>query len=212
MIENFQWMPFLLAITVLTMSPGVDSILVMRNAAIGNWRTGFLTSLGICSGLFAHATLSALGLSVILLSSATLFTAFKLLGAAYLIYLGIMALRSAYKPTGMTFSDQPLAKQLNYWSSFRQGLFSNVFNPKPIIFYMAFLPQFIDPNYSPLAQSLFMAALHFMIAMVWQTLLAIMVSQARILLARPRVAQVFDSVTGLLLVGFGIKLALSQRT
>ncbi|MDB4837823.1 LysE family translocator [Marinomonas sp.] len=212
MIEHFQWLPFLLAISVLTMSPGIDSILVMRNAALGDWRAGFLTSLGICSGLFAHATLSALGLSVILLSSATLFTAFKLLGAAYLIYLGVQAIRSACKPVGMTFNDQALNKPLSHWGSFRQGLLSNVLNPKPIIFYMAFLPQFIDPSYSPLAQSLFMASLHFIIAMVWQTFLAVMVSQARFWLAKPRVAQVFDGVTGVLLVSFGVKLALSQKT
>lgn len=211
MIEHFQWLPFLLAISVLTISPGVDTILVMRNAAIGGWRLGFLTSLGICMGLFAHATLSALGLSVILLGSAGLFTAFKLAGAAYLVYLGVQALRSAMKPVGMTFTDENISKSLTAWGGFRQGILSNVLNPKPIIFYMAFLPQFIDPHYSALSQSLFMASLHFIIAMVWQTFLALMVHKARIWLARPRVALILDSVTGILLVGFGVKLALSQR-
>lgn len=211
MIEHFQWFPFLLAISVLTMSPGVDTILVMRNAAMGGWRLGFLTSLGICMGLFAHATLSALGLSVILLGSAGLFTAFKLVGAAYLVYLGVQALFSALKPVGMTFSDKQLSNPLTAWGSFRQGILSNVLNPKPIIFYMAFLPQFIDPSYSALTQSFFMASLHFIIAMVWQTFLALMVYKARVWLARPKVALVLDSLTGVLLVGFGIKLALSQR-
>ncbi|ETX12298.1 threonine transporter RhtB [Marinomonas ushuaiensis DSM 15871] len=211
MIEHFQWLPFLLAISVLTMSPGVDTILVMRNAATGGWRLGFLTSLGICMGLFAHATLSALGLSVILLGSAGLFTAFKFAGAAYLVYLGVQALRSAMKPVGMTFSDKKMSKPLTAWGGFRQGILSNVLNPKPIIFYMAFLPQFIDPSYSALGQSLFMASLHFMIAMVWQTFLALMVHKARVWLARPKVAQVLDGLTGILLVGFGVKLALSQR-
>ena len=211
MIEHFQWLPFLLAISVLTMSPGVDTILVMRNAATGGWRLGFLTSLGICMGLFAHATLSALGLSVILLGSAGLFTAFKFVGAAYLVYLGVQALRSAMKPVGMTFSDKKSAKVLTAWGGFRQGILSNVLNPKPIIFYMAFLPQFIEPSYSALGQSLFMASLHFIIAMAWQTFLALMVHKARVWLARPRVAQILDGLTGLLLVGFGVKLALSQR-
>ena len=82
---------------------------------------------------------------------------------------------------------------------------------KTIVFYMAFLPQFINPEYSAVAQSLFMAALHFIIAMVWQTFLAVMVHRARVWLARPKVAQVLDSLTGVLLVGFGIKLALTQR-
>lgn len=210
MLEHFQWFSFLAAILVLTMSPGVDTIIVMRNSVLGGWRLGFLTSLGICMGLFAHATVSALGLSVILLGSASLFTAFKLLGAAYLVYLGYQALRSASKPKGMTFdTNTPVSGSA--WGSFRQGLFSNVLNPKPIIFYMAFLPQFIDPSHSALAQSLFMAGLHFIIAMIWQTFLALMVHRARVWLARPKVAQVLDGLTGILLVGFGVRLALSQR-
>ncbi|KZN12171.1 LysE family translocator [Marinomonas sp. TW1] len=210
MLEHFQWLPFLLAISVLTMSPGVDTILVMRNAALGGWRLGFLTSLGICMGLFAHATVSALGLSVILLGSAGLFTAFKLLGAAYLVYLGVQALRSAANPVGLSFSTKG-NQSVNAWGSFRQGILSNVLNPKPIIFYMAFLPQFIDPTHSALAQSLFMASLHFIIAMVWQMFLALMIHKARVWLARPKVAQVMDGLTGVLLVSFGVKLALSQR-
>jgi len=103
MLEHFHWLPFLVAITVLTMSPGMDAIIVMRNAAAGGWRLGFLTSLGVCMGLFAHTTVSALGLSVILLSSASVFTGFKLLGAAYLVYLGVQEICSAIRPTGMFF-------------------------------------------------------------------------------------------------------------
>lgn len=210
MIEQFQWLPFLLAITVLTMSPGVDTLLVLRSSAVAGWRVGFVCSLGICLGLFAHAMISALGLSVILLGSATLFTAFKVAGALYLVYLGVQALRSAWRPQGLTLN-VPEGRQMNAKLAFRQGILSNILNPKTIVFYMAFLPQFINPEYSAVAQSLFMAALHFIIAMVWQTFLAVMVHRARVWLARPKVAQVLDSLTGVLLVGFGIKLALTQR-
>lgn len=210
MIEQFQWLPFLLAITVLTMSPGVDTLLVLRSSAVAGWRVGFVCSLGICLGLFAHATISALGLSVILLGSATLFTAFKVAGALYLVYLGVQAFRSAWRPQGLTLN-VPEGRQMNAKLAFRQGILSNILNPKTIVFYMAFLPQFINPEYSAVAQSLFMAALHFIIAMVWQTFLAVMVHRARVWLARPKVAQVLDSLTGVLLVGFGIKLALTQR-
>jgi len=211
MLEHFQWLAFLVAISLLTMSPGVDTILVMRNAARSGWWDGFLTSLGICTGLFGHATVSALGLSVILLGSAELFMAFKLMGAAYLVYLGWQSLRSAWHTQGMTFAPVVATGRGQGFVAFRQGLLSNILNPKPIIFYMAFLPQFIDPNFSALYQSLFMASLHFMLAMIWQTFLAVMVHSARIWLARPKVAQVLDGLTGVLLVGFGIRLALSQR-
>lgn len=210
MLEHFQWLPFFLAITVLTMSPGVDTLLVLRSSAVAGWRVGFVCSLGICLGLFAHATVSALGLSVILLGSATLFTAFKIAGALYLVYLGIQALRSAWHPKGLTLK-LPEGRKMTAKMAFRQGILSNILNPKTIVFYMAFLPQFINPEYSAIAQSLFMAALHFIVAMVWQTFLAVMVHRARVWLARPKVAQVLDSLTGVLLVGFGIKLALTQR-
>lgn len=209
MFDHFQWIPFLVAITVLTMSPGLDSLLVIRNAARGGVRDGMSTSLGICTGLFAHATVSALGLSVILLGSATLFSAMKLAGAAYLVWLGIQSLRSAWSARGLTIPEQR-SQVVPVALSLREGLLSNVLNPKPIIFYMAFLPQFIDPAHSAMVQSLAMAAMHFTIAMIWQGLLVVMVDRARDLLARPRVGRVLDGICGVLLLGFGAKLAATQ--
>jgi len=209
MLEQFQWIPFLVAITLLSMSPGVDTIIVMRNSAVGGYKKGLLTSLGICLGLFGHATVSALGLSVILLGSASLFTALKLVGAAYLIYLGYQSLKSASRPTGLIISQEGMSG-LSHRAAFRQGLLSNVLNPKPIIFYMAFLPQFINPEYSALQQSLFMAFLHFTIAMTWQGLLAVLVHKAKTWLAKPQVSRVIDGLSGILLLGFGARLALQE--
>lgn len=209
MFDHFQWLPFLLAITALTMSPGVDTVLVIRNAARGGWRDGFVTSFGICLGLFAHAAVSAAGLSVILLGSAELFTAMKFAGAAYLVWLGIQSLRSAIHAKGLVIAEQR-SKVVPVATSLREGLLSNLLNPKPIIFYMAFLPQFIDPAHSAMVQSLAMAAMHFTIAMVWQGVLVVAVERARTILARPRVSKVMDSVTGVLLLGFGAKLAVTQ--
>jgi RhtB (resistance to homoserine/threonine) family protein len=209
MFDHFQWLPFLLAITALTMSPGVDSLLVIRNAARGGWRDGFVTSFGICLGRFGHAAVSAAGLSVILLGSAELFTAMKFAGAAYLVWLGIQSLRSAIHAKGLVIAEQR-SKVVSVARSLREGLLSNVLNPKPIVFYMAFLPQFIDPAHSAMVQSLAMAAMHFTIAMVWQGVLVVAVERARVMLARPRVSKVMDSVTGVLLLGFGAKLAVTQ--
>ncbi len=210
MFEHFQWAPFLLAITVLTMSPGVDSLLVIRNAARGGWRDGGVTSLGICLGLFAHATISAAGLSVVLLGSAQLFSLMKFAGAAYLIWLGVQSLRSALHARGLTIGEAR-HRSASLTTSLREGLLSNVLNPKPIIFYMAFLPQFIDPMHSAMLQSLAMAATHFMIAMLWQGILVLMVDRARSILARPRASMLMDGVTGVLLLGLGARLAATQR-
>lgn len=207
MFEHFLWLPFLVAITALTISPGLDTLLVMRNSARGGIRDGLLTSLGICLGLFVHATISAAGLSMILLGSAELFMLLKLLGAAYLIWLGIQSLRAALQKRTLQLSKTEKPRAISAITSLREGILSNVFNPKPIVFYMAFLPQFIDPAYSALTQSLMMASVHFAIGMLWLSTLAVMVNRARLMLQRPQIAQIIDSITGVLLVGFGVKLA-----
>ena len=211
MFDQFLWLPFLIAITALTLTPGVDTLLVMRNAARGGHRDGLLTSLGICLGLFIHASISAAGLSVILLGSAELFMMLKLAGAAYLIWLGVQSLRSAINRKQLQLEQPDAVSTISAMVSLREGLLSNVLNPKPIIFYMAFLPQFIDPAYSALPQALMMATVHFTIGMLWQGSLVLMVGRARLWLQQPRVAKVLDSITGALLIGFGAKLASSSN-
>ncbi|MCV6626438.1 MAG: LysE family translocator [Cellvibrionaceae bacterium] len=211
MFENFAWLPFLVAITALTMVPGVDTLVVMRNAARGGVRDGLLTNLGICSGLFFHALISAAGLSVILLGSAELFMLLKVAGACYLIWLGVQSLRAAYraKPLPIDAVSTPMP-QVSGWVSLREGLLSNVLNPKTIIFYMAFLPQFIDPNHPAMPQAMLMAGIHFVIGLCWQGSLVLMVHKARIWLQRPRVAKTMEAITGSLLVIFGLKLITSR--
>jgi len=199
---------YLIAITLLTITPGVDTMLVIRNTARGGWRDGAMSSFGICSGLFLHATVSAVGISVILLQAAWAFSLLKLAGAAYLVWLGLSSWRKVVKQEtfqlvhGTTSVGPFLARR-----SFREGFLSNILNPKTAVFYMAFLPQFINPAHSALLQSLFLAGLHFIIAMLWQCLLALMVKQLKHCLQRPRVSQVFDGITGTVMVGLGLRVA-----
>lgn len=205
---------FLIAITLLTMLPGVDTLMVIRNSARGGWRDGAVTSLGICCGLFVHATVSAVGISVILLQTAWAFSLLKLVGAAYLIWLGATTLLRAGR-LGPSPFDAALAvkvRHLGFWRSFREGFFSNVLNPKTILFYMAFLPQFIDPTGSAIAQSLYLAALHFVIAMIWQCFLAWGVTHAtrRYAAHAARFGRLFQGVTGSILIALGSRLALEQ--
>jgi RhtB (resistance to homoserine/threonine) family protein len=201
---EFQYLTFLLAILLLTLSPGVDTLLVLRNSARGGWRDGMLTTLGISSGLFVHATVSALGISVILLQSAWAFTLLKLAGAAYLLWLGFITLRSALRsgsalPTPALMQRQPL----HVWRSLREGLLSNVLNPKAVMFYMAFLPQFIDPTGSAVQQSLLMALVHFTLSMLWLCGLAVIADQARRRLRMPRLGRTLNALNGVLLMLIG---------
>ena len=203
---------YLIPITLLTLTPGVDTMLIIRNTSRGGWRDGAVSSLGICSGLFVHAIVSAVGISLILLQSAWAFNALKLAGAAYLCWLGGVSLRNAFR--GGSFqgleNGRPPARGFSAPRSLLEGFLSNVLNPKAIFFYMAFLPQFIDPNGSALRQSLFLAAIHFAVAMVWQCLLASIVNQARNLLQRSAIRRSLDGLTGSIIMALGIRLAIDR--
>ncbi|NOE37833.1 LysE family transporter [Vibrio cholerae] len=207
-IQNFE--AFLIAITILTLTPGLDTALVIRNTSRAGFADGCTTSLGICFGLFVHATFSAIGISAILAQSAELFQIVKMVGAAYLIWLGISSLRSLMK-TGQGIEVASLAHaQFRLTRSLREGFLSNVLNPKTAVFYLAFLPQFINPDYSPLAQSLLMALIHFAIAMVWQCGLAGALSSAKNLLKNASFMHWMEGTTGVVLVALGIKLLLEK--
>ncbi|MFB9867525.1 LysE family translocator [Vreelandella sulfidaeris] len=207
-----QFVSFLLAITLLTISPGVDTLLVIRNTARGGVRDGITTSVAICCGLFIHATISALGISLILLQSAWAFHMLKLVGAGYLIWLGVTSLLAARRGEGLPVGS--VTKRLpavSRWQPVKEGFLSNVLNPKTVVFYMAFLPQFIAPGDPALLKSLWLAGVHFIIANIWQISVVLMVGSAGKWLANARFAQVLNAATGSVLVVFGIRLALTQR-
>lgn len=205
MLEG-QFITFLIAITLLTISPGVDTLLVMRNTARGGWKDGLVTSLGICSGLFVHAAVSAVGISVILLQSAWAFNALKFAGALYLIWLGIQSIRNL-KALPMDQVRGVGVRTTSWIRSIREGLLSNVLNPKTIVFYMAFLPQFISPTQSPMVQSLFMAGIHFVIGLVWLGILTVVVCRLKSFGASSGIEKWVQGVTGGVMILLGIKLA-----
>lgn len=219
-----MWIPielfwaYLVAISLLTVTPGVDTLLVMRNAGRGGLKSGLqdgcMTSLGICSGLFIHATLSALGISVLLVETAWAFTALKWAGACYLIWLGLNSLRQAMKRTPGKTADPEVVgtglasmKPVSAGVAFREGLLSNVLNPKTALFYMALLPQFIDPAGNAFQQSLLLASVHFVLAMGWQCGLAVLVVKSRRLGVGQGVKRTLNALTGGFFVAIGAKLA-----
>lgn len=211
MIDTQLLITFIVAITLLTLTPGVDTMVTIRNSARGGWKDGFATSTGICSGLFLHATVSALGISVILLQSANAFQFLKLIGAGYLIWLGMRSLFSLLKGQGVFTLPEGKEGSFVLKRSFREGFLSNALNPKTALFYMAFLPQFIDPTGSALVQSLGLAAIHFCIAMLWQCLLALAVNRARQWLQHPFVSRGINGICGTVLVYLGARLALAEE-
>ena len=135
-----EFAAFSLAALVITLTPGADMALVARRAVADGWHTAARTSLGVVSGLVVHAAAAAIGVSAILAHSATAFTALKLVGAAYLAVLGLLAFRSARRVR----DGEPPARHRG--RPFLQGFLNNVLNPKVAVFYVAFLPQFIRPG------------------------------------------------------------------
>jgi threonine/homoserine/homoserine lactone efflux protein len=170
-------------------------------------RPALVTSLGICSGLLVHATASALGLSVILATSAEAFTIVKLAGAAYLAYLGLRSLRDSFRAEVVAES----APRRRFATPYLQGMLNNVLNPKVAIFYFTFLPQFIDPAGNVLAQSLLFAVAHAVMGILWLSAYAYVLARLSRLFARSGVRRWLERVTGVVLVGLGVRLALERR-
>ena len=200
---------------VLTITPGADTMLIMRNVFTRGQKAGLLTMFGICSGLFFHATLSALGLSLILVRSAAAFETVKILGACYLIFLGSQSLWAAMQrregdPSG-TSDNTAVNPGKKGRRAFIEGMLTNLLNPKVAIFYLAFLPQFIDPRDWVFGKSLLLATIHFTQGIIWYSILIFSLGRMRALLARPRVKQGLEAAAGAVLIGFGIRLAMERR-
>lgn len=198
---------FALLATLLTLSPGQDTLLVLRNAARGGFRAGIGTTAGVCSGLFLHATLSAVGLSALIAASATAYAALEWAGAAYIAWLGVQSLLRARRLRAVTLAAAPSSARPDYV----QGFLSNALNPNTATFYLALLPQFAVFPERVLVDSLTLAGVHFAISFLWLTLLSALAERGRRLFARPRITRALDAVAGLAFLGFAIRLALSHR-
>ena len=198
---------FALLAALLTLSPGQDTFLVLRNAARGGFHAGVGTTAGVCSGLFLHASLSALGLSALIATSASVFASLKWAGAAYLAWLGVQSLLRLRQPRSPALT----AGGGRARPAFVQGFLSNALNPKTATFYLALLPQFAGFPERVLIDSLTLGGVHFVIAFVWLALLSALAERGRRLFARRWISRALDAVAGAVFLGFGLRLALTGR-
>ncbi len=201
-----------LSLLLLTLAPGADTALIIRNSSAHGMGYALWTSLGICSGLFGHALLTSLGVSAIIIGSETLYQIVKYVGAFYLIYLGTKACYAgASSLQNYKQQEEPLFSQNRATHNpFVQGFLSNILNPKTLAFYLAFLPQFIDVSSSITQQVMLVASSHFVIAMLWQSGLAVMTHYS--LSQRPRLGYIVEIACGvvLVLIGFSLFYPLAQ--
>jgi threonine/homoserine/homoserine lactone efflux protein len=201
---------FIVSGLLLNIMPGPDSLLIMTRSATQGWRAGAAAALGIGAGTFVHIFAAALGLSAVLATSATAFTVVKLVGAAYILYMAFGLLRSKKRDDSGT----PLAvPPLPYRKIFAQGFLTNVLNPKVAVFFLAFVPQFIDANAPNKALAFIILGCIFNInGMLWCNALALFTAQASARVkVHPAVSLWLNRITGSLFVWLGVKLALSKQ-
>ena len=199
----FAGVSLLLAIT-----PGPDMAVVTKNALAHGRRGVFLTTSGIGSALLIWVTATAFGVSALLRSSADLLFALKLVGAAYLAYLGARTLiESRHRPAELITTAGPAAPS---HAIFRQGFLSALFNPKLGVFFVTFLPQFVEPGQALLPRLLLLGLTFAIIGFTWMNAYGLLVTRIRGLITAPRVRQWMERVTGVVLLGFGARLAFER--
>ncbi|MGY6269813.1 LysE family translocator [Achromobacter denitrificans] len=204
---------FTLSAAILTVTPGMDSALVLRTAAVEGGRRAFMAGLGICAGCLVWGAIAAFGLGSLLLVSALAYDALRICAALYLFYLGVKLLWGSLKGGGPAAhgprASAPAAAGAGGW--FVRGCLTNVLNPKVGVFYITFLPQFIPAGADVLRFSLLLAAIHALLGVLWFALLVAATRPLARWLSRPAVMRGLDRMTGAVFIAFGLKLALERR-
>jgi threonine/homoserine/homoserine lactone efflux protein len=201
---------FFIAAGLLTVTPGVDTALVLRTAAVEGPRRAMAAGAGIILGVMVWAVLTAVGLSALLAVSRTAYLVLQVAGVGYLLFLGARMLWSALSGGGGTH-ESPSAAASSTAGWFLRGLMTNLLNPKVGVFYVSFLPQFIPAGADTLGWSLLLAGVHGLQTVVWFGALIAATRPLGRWLKRTAVVRWLDGVTGALLVAFGIGLALQRR-
>jgi len=214
-VITLQLIAFIGLVTVLTMIPGATTMLVISSVVSSGQRAGFVVIMGGNVGVFVHAILFALGLTVLLVRSAAAFQAVRLVGAGYIIFLGgrsiWQALRTKPRALAELISPPRAAETQTQRQSFVDGMVTVILSPEAAMFYLATLPQFIQPGESILLQSLFLATLHALVRLAWYSLLGVCVEKAVAILRRPRARQGLELFSGATLVLFGARMVMARR-
>jgi RhtB (resistance to homoserine/threonine) family protein len=196
---------FLVLSLFVVMSPGIDTALITKRTIADGRKDGFMMAIGITTGSVVHTFAAAFGLSAILMQSALAFEIVKYVGAFYLIYLGISSfITRKAKPQ----NDDQYQKR---GSAFKQGLLSNVLNPKVAMFFLTFLPQFVIIGENTTIQLISMGLIYTFLSISWFIIYVFFITYLRDWLLSPKVQQVMDRATGIVLIGFGLKLALGKQ-
>lgn len=207
MIDLPLLLAFAAAASLLTVTPGVDTAIVLRTATLEGRRQAVLAAAGICLGCLAWGVAVSLGLGALLQASELGYTVVKFAGAAYLIWLGS---RLLFNPRASFDSGTDRSPAATNGQAFWRGLLTNLLNPKVGVFYVTFLPQFVPLGADVAAYSFFLACLHVLLSLAWFAVLIAATIPLAKLLRSPELTKAMDRVTGGVLVAFGVRLAASS--
>ena len=204
-LESF--LAFTVAAALLTITPGLDTALILRTAAAEGARRAFAAGFGICLGCLAWGAAVAVGLGALIEASRLAYALLKYAGAAYLLWLGMRLILSPRREFAAGLAAEPAASAATW---FRRGLLTNLLNPKVGAFYISFLPQFVPAGADVAATTMLLAAVHALLGLLWFVLLIAATRPVAALLRRPRVIRTLDSLTGAVFLLFGLRLAFGR--
>ena len=205
---------FLVVALLGVLTPGLDTMLVLRTALLGGRRAGLMAVLGITLGCTIWGTASVLGLTALLTASTVAYTVVRILGAGYLLWLGATALwRTLPRARGRVAPPddvEPSTTPSTRWAALRAGLLTNLLNPKVGVFYISLLPQFLPAGGPSLGWGALLVGIHLTVGLLWMPSLVWMAGRARRLFAREPVRRWMERVTATVLIGLGVKLAVNS--
>jgi len=204
-----------LGISVLVIvTPGPDTAITVRNTILGGRRGGLATALGVSTGQAIWAAATSAGLVAILLASEVIFQAVKLFGAAYLVYLGAQSLWSAFRPHRRmqdAAAGPRLVQRLAARAAYRQGVISDLGNPKMAVFFASILPQFAPAGEGMFSMLILLGLVFSLLTLSWLAFYAVAIDKAGAFLRRPWVRRIFDGIMGTVLVALGLRLATEHK-
>lgn len=204
---------WLFAITsfLLIIMPGADTAIATKNTLIMGRKGGLKTVLGTCCAVLIHTTAAVAGLSAIIVKSALLFSVFKYVGSIYLIYLGIKNLLSLHHKNTEEEVLENIDKTCDSKYCFKQGFITNILNPNVAVFFLTFLPQFVNPEKGTFLPFLIMGTTYCLLKAAWYIFYIYMIDCLRNFMKKPRIHAMFEGAVSFVLIGFGAKLALEVR-
>ncbi|MEH6991188.1 LysE family translocator [Neobacillus drentensis] len=206
-MENFYL--FVIMCILLILLPGPDTAIATKNTLTVGRTGGFRTMFGTCCALLIHTLAAVVGLSAIIVKSAFIFSIFKYFGAVYLVFIGIKTLW-ALRHNKTAATEMATESKYDNKSCFKQGFLTNLLNPKVAVFFLTFLPQFVDSGSDSFIPFLIMGITYTLLTALWFLFYIYLLNQIRTFMKNPKTHTIMEGITGTILIGFGIKLALEK--